>query len=137
MCRANPSIATYRYWRDRTWDCPRGTFAFETRNPLARAWERWNPDTPTTLSITTGAKLRMIYRAETEIADLVTFIETATTLNGLPLRVDRASLRFLSARALDAHLAGAGFTIIERYGDFTGGPFTATSETIVTVARRV
>jgi hypothetical protein len=88
------------------------------------------------LSITTGAKLRMIYRAETEIADLVTFIVSTTTPNGLPLRVDRASLRFLSARALDAHLADAGFTIIERYGDFTGGPFTATSETIVTVARR-
>jgi ubiquinone/menaquinone biosynthesis C-methylase UbiE len=113
-----------------------GTFAFETRNPLARAWERWNPDNPYDVVDHHGRELRMIYRVETEIGDVVTFTETTATRNGLPLRVDRASLRFLSARALDGHLTDAGFTIIERYGDFTGGRFTATSETIVTVARR-
>jgi ubiquinone/menaquinone biosynthesis C-methylase UbiE len=113
-----------------------GTFAFETRNPHARAWECWNPDNFSDVVDHHGRELRMIYRVESEIGGVVTFTETTATRDGLPLRVDRASLRFLPAAALDRYLSDAGFTIVERYGDFTGGPFTATSETIVTVARR-
>jgi hypothetical protein len=52
------------------------------------------------------------------------------------LRVDRAGLRFLGTTALDAFLAGAGFGIEARYGDWQRGPVTGTSREIITIARR-
>ncbi|MEV4759449.1 class I SAM-dependent methyltransferase [Micromonospora sp. NPDC049559] len=113
-----------------------GTFAFETRNPLVREWDGWNPDEPYDVVDHHGRELRMIYHVEAEVGDVVTFTETTATRDGTPLRVDRASLRFLSATALDGYLSDAGFTVSERYGDFAGGAYTPTSETIVTVARR-
>lgn len=114
-----------------------GTFAFETRNPLARAWDSWNPDNPHDVVDHHGHQLRVIYQVEAELGDVVTFTETTATRDGTPLRVDRASLRFLSMNALDEHLAAAGFAVSERYGDFTNGPFTTSSNTIVTIARRI
>jgi SAM-dependent methyltransferase len=113
-----------------------GTFAFETRNPLTREWERWNPDNPHDVVDHNGRELRVTHQVEDQVGDVVTLTETTATRNGDPLRVDRASLRFLSAEALDGYLADAGFAVVERYGDFTGGPFTPDSKTIVTVARR-
>lgn len=46
-------------------------------------------------------------------------------------------MRFLDEATLDRFLTEAGFAIDARYGDFAGGPFTATSTSIVTVARRI
>lgn len=113
-----------------------GTFAFDSRNPRARAWDRWTPDHAADVVDHRGRELRVAHRVEAEEGDVVTFTETTATREGEVLRVDRTSLRFLSAADLDRRLADAGFTVVERYGDFTGGPFAPTSETIVTVARR-
>jgi SAM-dependent methyltransferase len=113
-----------------------GTFAFESRNPRARAWDRWTPDHPAGVVDSSGRELRVVHSVEEEVDDVVTFTETTADANGVPLRVDRTSLRFLSAADLDPHLDDAGLAVVERYGDFTGGPFTPDSATIVTVARR-
>jgi ubiquinone/menaquinone biosynthesis C-methylase UbiE len=113
-----------------------GTFAFESRNPRARAWDRWSPDHPADVVDSSGRRLRVVHSVEQQVGDVVTFTETTSDPDGVPLRVDRTSLRFLPAVDLDRHLGDAGFTVVERYGDFVGGPFTPGSETIVTVARR-
>src|SRR6266480_1877415 len=36
-----------------------GRFAFETRNPSARAWERWTPGNAVEATVTSGAVVRM------------------------------------------------------------------------------
>jgi SAM-dependent methyltransferase len=113
-----------------------GTFAFETRNPRARAWDRWTPDHPSDVVDSSGRRLRIVHSVEDRAGDVVTFTETTADADGVPLRVDRTSLRFLSAADLDGHLGDAGFEVVERYGDFSGGPFTPDSAAIVTVARR-
>jgi hypothetical protein len=66
---------------------------------------------------------------------VVTFTETTATRNGEPLRVDRASLRFLDVAGLDAVLDGAGFAVETRYGDWSRSPLTSMSDNIVIVAR--
>jgi SAM-dependent methyltransferase len=72
---------------------------------------------------------------ESVVGDVVTLTETTATRDGHPLRVDRASLRFLDVEGIDAFLGGVGFEVEARYGDWTRGPLTGTSDNIVTVAR--
>jgi SAM-dependent methyltransferase len=116
---------------------PGGTFAFDTRNPLVRAWESWTPEsTRCDVVDRHGTALRVHNDVEAVAGDVVTVTETVSTVDGVPLRTDRAPLRFLPVEALDAVLDAAEFVVAQRFGDFTGGPFTPTSESIVTVARR-
>ena len=113
---------------------PGGRFAFETRNPAARAWESWTPDTVHTVT-GNGWDLRQWHEVLSATDDVVTFSETTATPDGTVLAVDQATLRFLDEPRLDAFLAQAGFTLERRQGDWDGGPVTATSRSIITVAR--
>lgn len=113
-----------------------GRFAFDTRNPSARAWEGWTPEEAFEVEDGTGRPLRVVQRVESVTGDLVTFTETISTADGAELRVDRAGLRFLDVPALREFLTEAGFTVETQYGDWDGGPVTADSRDIVTVARR-
>jgi hypothetical protein len=67
--------------------------------------------------------------------DVVTFTETTGNPDGTPLRVDRASLRFLDVDALGDFLANAGFVIEAQYGGWLREPLAPASPEIVTVAR--
>jgi SAM-dependent methyltransferase len=112
-----------------------GRLVFGTRNPRVRAWEGWNPSNPIDVVDHAGRELRIGYQVESVAGDVVTFTETTATRTGEPLRVDRASLRFLDAEGVDRALGVAGFEVEARYGDWSRGPFTAASDNIVTVAR--
>lgn len=111
-----------------------GRFAFETRNPLAGAWEDWNPAGAVEVVDPSGLPLRLWHEVESVDGEVVTFTETTADPDGTPLRVDRASLRFLGADRLDALLAEAGFEIAERYGGWSRDPFTPSSREIITIA---
>lgn len=113
---------------------PGGRFAFETRNPAARAWEGWTPATVHTV-VGAGWDLRQWHEVLAVTDDVVTFSETTAAPDGTVLRVDRATLRFLDEPRLDALLTEAGFTVERRQGDWEGGPVTEQSRGIVTVAR--
>jgi SAM-dependent methyltransferase len=113
-----------------------GRFAFETRHPQARAWDSWTPDHATEVVDGTGRTLRVWHRVEAVDGDVVTVTETTSDAGGRVLRVDRESLRFLDAPALNGFLAEAGFRVEAQYGDWDGGPVTGTSREIVTIARR-
>ncbi|MFJ1703734.1 class I SAM-dependent methyltransferase [Kitasatospora sp. NPDC088346] len=113
-----------------------GRFAFETRHPQARAWDRWNAAEPTEVVDASGRTLRVLHRVESVHGDVVTFTETTHGPDGGVLRTDRCRLRFLDVPPLDDFLASAGLTVEARYGDWHHGPVTAASQEIVTVARR-
>lgn len=113
-----------------------GRFAFETRNPPARAWNRWDglerevvdPD---------GRALLVRYGVESVEDGVVTLTETTASRDGVVLRVDRGNLRFLDAEMLDRLLTETGFSIDARYGSWRGEAFVASSGEIVTVARAI
>ena len=112
-----------------------GRFAFETRNPLAREWENWNPHNATDIVDPAGRRLRISYEVESVVGDVVTLTETTSDPDGTPLRVDRAGLRFLNVDTLARFLADAGFKIEAQYGGWFQELLDRASPEIVTVAR--
>ncbi|WP_409180138.1 class I SAM-dependent methyltransferase [Amycolatopsis sp. VS8301801F10] len=111
-----------------------GQFVFETRHPQARAWEVWAAAEPAPFEYG-GRKLVSWWHVESVADGVVTFTETVGEPDLTPLRTDRATLRFLDVDPLNAALRRAGFAVEHQYGDFRGGPLTADSRSIVTVAR--
>ncbi len=112
-----------------------GRFAFETRNPLARAWESWNSLNATEVVDSSGRPVCVSYDVESVTGDVVTLTETTSVPDGLPLRVDRASLRFLDIDTLAEFLASAGFVIEVQYGGWHREALAPDSPEIITIAR--
>ena len=113
-----------------------GRFAFETRNPLARAWERWSPDHAVEVEYN-GQTVRMARQVENPVTgDLVSFTHTFTSPSWDQPQVSRSTLRFLDLDSLSSFLSRTGFAVEEQFGDWEGQPLTETSPEIITVARR-
>lgn len=111
-----------------------GRFAFETRNPSARAWETW-PEMTMDVVDPSGRPVHISYEVESVVGDVVTFTETTSDTDGGRLRVDRASLRFLDVDTLWSFLADAGFEIEAQYGSWLREALDPTSPEIVSIAR--
>jgi SAM-dependent methyltransferase len=114
-----------------------GRFAFETRNPLVRAWEQWATQYTASVTDASGA----VVRCESAVATLMeggivwgggTF--TSPGWDG-PL-VSTGALRFVERETLSAFLSDAGLAIEEQFGDWDRQPLTATSPEIITIARK-
>jgi len=89
---------------------PGGWFAFETRRPEVRAWERWPVDA-TELSLPGGVPA-VLSRTVTEVAlPLVTF-ESTITLDGEELR-SVSTLRFRRRRDVERDLDEHGLEVID------------------------
>jgi SAM-dependent methyltransferase len=113
-----------------------GRFAFETRNPLARAWERWTPDDADEVTEAAGAVIRMEPEVETPVeGDLVRFTLTFTSPGRDQPQVSRSTLRFLDADRLSSFLSDAGLAIEEQFGDWDRQELSDTSPEIITIAR--
>lgn len=114
-----------------------GIFAFDTRNPKARAWEHWNPRNAVEVLGEEGEKVRLTLEVETPFdGRTVTFTETFTARAWERPRVSRSTLRFLDPAALAALLTEQGFVIEVQFGDFGHQPLTAASPEIITIAHR-
>ncbi|MFF3936498.1 class I SAM-dependent methyltransferase [Streptomyces phaeofaciens] len=113
-----------------------GRFVFETRNPAARAWERWTPDRVHEVTDADGRTVRVWHEVEGAgpAGDRVTFTETYDRPGWPRPRSSRATLRFLPPARLTDFLTEAGLRVAERYGDWDRGPLTETSPEIITVA---
>ena len=109
-------------------------FAFETRNPLYRAWERWTPEHATEIEDADGRPIRVWHEVEAVEGEHVTFTESYGSPDWPADMVSRSTLRFLPAGELDHLLAEAGFVIDERYGFWDRSLFTPASPEIITVA---
>ena len=114
-----------------------GCFAFETRNPRDRAWERWAAEYSGAVTDATGALVRCAYHVELPVTgDIVRSVSTFTSPAWDCPVVSRGALRFMDAATLAGFLAGAGLTIEQQFGDWTRRPLTDTSPEIITIARK-
>ncbi|HET9173074.1 MAG TPA: class I SAM-dependent methyltransferase [Actinospica sp.] len=111
-----------------------GRFAFETRHPQARAWEDWAAAEPARVDYA-GRALVMSWHVESVVDGVVSMTETTADEDGAVLHVGRGKLRFLPPDALSELLTAAGFAVEAQFGDFSRGPITPESRTVVTVAR--
>jgi len=114
-----------------------GRFAFETRNRLAREWEKWIPANVAEVTDHDGRVVRMFRTLETPVAgDSVSFTHTFSSPGWNTPQTSRSTLRFLEAERLASFLSEAGLAIEEQFGDWDGSAFTAESPEIITIARR-
>ena len=115
---------------------PHGRFAFETRNPAARAWESWQASAPLEVEGAGGERIRLTRQVLGPFdGRTVTFAETFSSPAWRAPRVSRSTLRFLDATQLGRLLAATGFTIEAQFGGFAREPLTPASAEIVTIAR--
>ncbi len=114
-----------------------GRFAFETRNPPVREWERWTPENAAEVTDASGAVVRMEHQVETPVeGDVVRFTSTFTSPNWDRPQLSSSTLRFLDPDSLSSFLSGAGMTVEEQFGDWNRDPLTDTSPEIITIAKR-
>jgi SAM-dependent methyltransferase len=114
---------------------PSGRFAFETRNPSARAWEQWTDKRPFTFTDASGATVRMV-RQVTRPFDgrTVSFSHTFTKAGWDGPQISHSTLRFLDATSLASFLTEAGFVIEDQFGDWDRQPLTDASPEIIIIA---
>lgn len=117
---------------------PGGQFAFETRNPAARAWEAWENEARDAVEQPDGARVLMS-RKITRLFDgrTISFSHTFQSAAWPEARVSHSTLRFLSKVELNKELVRAGLTVEAQFGDWDGSPLTDISPEIITIARRV
>jgi SAM-dependent methyltransferase len=115
---------------------PGGYLAFESRNPLVRAWETWNRedtfeqiDTPFGL-MECWLELIDVGNGRVRFAGHNVFKATGEKV------IASSELRFRHKAELINSLIDAGFTIEQVYGNWSHEPFTETSRLMVFVARR-
>jgi len=114
-----------------------GRFAFETRNPLVREWERWTPAHPTEVAGADGVVVRMTREVDTPVdGKIISFTHTFTSPSWDRPQTSRSTLRFLDKDSLSSFLSDAGLAIEEQFGDWDRQPLTATSPEIITIAKR-
>ena len=115
---------------------PGGVFAFETRNPLAREWERWMPERAVEFADRDGTVVRFETDVEMPVVgDVVRFTNSYRRADWDRAERSRSTLRFLAADTLASFLAAAGFVIEAQHGDWDRRPVTASSPEIITIAR--
>ncbi len=113
-----------------------GRFAFETRNPAARAWENWTPENAVEIAGEQGATVRITTRVDAPFdGRTVSFTHTFICRDWDQPQISRSTLRFLSADALASFLAEAGLVIEHQFGDWDRQLLTAASPEIITIAR--
>ncbi|MFI1013159.1 class I SAM-dependent methyltransferase [Streptomyces sp. NPDC020965] len=115
-----------------------GRFAFEARDPAARAWESWVADGTYDAEVrdASGALVRVTLQVDPPAGDTVSFSHTYSSPDWERSRVSRSTLRFLDVDGLSSFLAGAGLEIEAQYGEWDRSPVGATSTEIITIARR-
>ena len=113
-----------------------GRFAFETRNPLVREWERWTPDSAE-VTDAGGNVVRVEHQVQTPVeGDIVRFSATYTSPSWDGPQVSESTLRFLNVDSLSTFLSAAGLAIVQQFGDWRGQPLTDATPEIITIATR-
>ena len=115
---------------------PGGYLAFESRNPLARAWEKWDhEDTFEQIDTPFGFMECWLELIKVE-NDSVQFLGHNVFKSTGEDVVASSELRFRHKAELASSLMNAGFTIEHVYGNWHREPFTETSRLMIFVAQR-
>lgn len=115
---------------------PGGMLAFETRNPLAREWERWTPEfrssvvDPVVGRIDTWSDTHDVTDGIVSYTIHYLFIATGDEILA-PCR-----LRFRTLAELTESLVAAGFAIQRIHGDWDRRPADAMTSELIVVATR-
>lgn len=117
---------------------PSGVFAFESRNPSVRAWERWTPENPSTVQMQDGTVVEITTELTSGFdGQTVSFSHAFRGVHpNLPMQ-SQSTLRFHDVGMLAKLLEGAGFVVDRQYGDFDLSHLTSRSPEIITLARRL
>lgn len=116
---------------------PGGQFVFETRNPLARAWDRWTPQHAIEVERPDGTRARMAHEVVEDFdGRTVTFVSTFTSPSWVGAEISNSTLRFLDRCELTVFLSEGGIEVVEQFGDWDRSPFSDGSPELITVARR-
>jgi hypothetical protein len=115
---------------------PGARLVFDSRDPRARTWERWNPDgSRRTVTLPDLAKVD-VWTAVTAVeGGVVSFAHEYRFDDGAKLR-STARLRFRTEDELRVSLAEAGFAIEAVYGGWDRQPVGASDGELLVVARR-
>jgi SAM-dependent methyltransferase len=116
---------------------PGGCFAFETRNPSARAWQRWTPENAAVVELPDGSLVQIT----TEVVipfdgQTVTFTHTFSGKHPSLPQVSQSTLRFPDIDALLNLLETGGLRIEQQFGGFDGSPLGPASPEIITFGGR-
>jgi SAM-dependent methyltransferase len=115
---------------------PGGRFAFETRNPSARAWEGWETLT-SRIEAPTGEDVEVILDSVrllepdlVELSGTYRFAASGTSLES------RGTLRFVDPQHLRALLEDAGYRVDGWFGDWDRTQVSPASPEVIVVATR-
>jgi SAM-dependent methyltransferase len=112
-----------------------GRLAFETRNPLARAWEHRNPGNAVGVADQAGRPVRVWHEVESVVGDVVTLTETTGDPDGTPSRGGPCQPALPGRRGARGLPRGAGFQIEAQYGGWGREPLEPASPEIITLPR--
>lgn len=114
-----------------------GLLAFETRNPVARAWDGWVADrTRSQIEAPDGEPFEVWVDEPTEVPpDLVSFTAFTRSLRSGELRTSHSTLRFVDPQHLRELLARTQFEVEGWFADWDRSPVGPTSPEVIVLAR--
>ncbi len=98
-----------------------GHFIFDTRNPLAKEWEKWETDkTPdTAIDQRSGEPLEIWTEYEGFVEDVYTFYETVKNSRTNEVLIqEKMQLKFRTLEEIQESVQQAGFQEVRVYGDW-------------------
>lgn len=116
-----------------------GRFAFETRNPAARAWEAWDTEARGAMAVAmpSGGNVKIARRITVPFdGRVVSFCHIFQSDAWDAPRVSHSTLRFLDRAELAAALTDTGLMVEAQYGDWDRSALTEASPEIITICRR-
>lgn len=115
---------------------PGGYLAFESRNPLVRAWEKWvREDTLEETNTPFGLMECWLELASVKPGKVRFVAHNVFRATGEDVVVS-SELRFRTETELSNSLIKAGFTIKHLYGDWHSGSFSEKSRLMIFIAQR-
>ena len=113
---------------------PGGRLAFDSRDPLARVWERWTPATTRNeFTLPDGTKLHLWIDSEPHESGLVKITEHRLFADG-SREMEDAVLAFRSEQQLRRELGDAGLHVDAVFGGWSGEPVGQGAGELIVVA---
>src|SRR5215217_6920245 len=113
-----------------------GRLVFDTRDPRARHWERWNPAESRRRVVLADGSVVLMWSEVTDLADdLVTSCQHYAFADGKEL-FSVVTLRWRSEAEVTSSLQETGFSVERVYGGWRGEPVTNGDGELIVVARK-
>jgi SAM-dependent methyltransferase len=114
---------------------PGGHLAFESRNPLVKAWYSWQKDASEIVDDPVSGPIEVVVVCTGETDGVVSYtIHYWFIASGMELKA-AGQLRFRTADELTASLEASGFTVEHVYGNWDRSDVTDQSPELIFVAR--